>query len=1095
MDARKILRGLDQTTHDERMRRMVALGETARATPAVARAIAALAEGGFFERMLALQSVHGSRDGRLAAQAARDPSRQIRGRALQLVALYCDDEQVAGVLRDARRAYRLPLVRRLRERGRTGPIDAFLDDLAAAGDRDLTALLPLGSGAAVARRAAGAFERATPAHWARLARFHPQAALALLGRLLDGASAGGAWMRRAANAVLDVLARRDPDAAVGLAQGLALRWPVGTLALARLARTRPDAVAALLAGATDVTPVWGPRPRPRRLGPEGLLGLLARRPELLPQPERWLRRLPPDLRVRAREAAGSAWQDANGAVAPGVLAHLPAERRRAEARRHLALPALGAHPSLWLPYAALLSWDEARSVTEPFLGHPDPTLRAAAGAALLATLRFERERLGDGLALMHAHRNEADPVRCAMLSALASLPTPAFQTAHLQRVGGVLREALDAADHSGATTAAAQQLVVRLLPRHPAWAASWLETLVRERGTIALGDLEARWNDTQVRPLQEALAPLLQAWSRRERDEQIVALARALGARLRAFDALHPHLERIARESRGGAAPEALGLLGRHARDRFVALIPSLLNDDRSWGTQPPVYVHLHLRRQDLLDRYLGRKAWPGRFQTGKTRFVLPLCTGFFRWTPRQQHTFATTLGEVVASGDRDHDIPTVRAAVQQLAALPALGPDPIVRLADDPSRPAVRDAALRALARLDTDAGLPPLVRALGDERARVAAYALRRPVLDMPPAEAIGLLRAAPLKGLTVAKEVVRLAGEVRGPEAFGLLRTLQQEAGQGADGGQSPVHRDLRIALLRAYRGHLDRAEAWEELEQAATEPDPALVWGLVRIPFVGLSTAERERYATVLQRLLDHPDPAVRCAVLARLAADPLADREGRLLAAAVGRLRSVLPTERAAAAEAVVGTAAAPDADRLAATLASLADDRRAQKALLEALIAWTPRERLRLLPVARAVVEALAADAAPTAHCAALIVAAFEPPEMAAGLEALAQRGALSVDVQRAVLDAFGVLARGPMAPVLDALVDRYESHPDERLRRLGLAALVARSEAGRGPGWTPDRIARLQTFRQDPSPLVASAARFTLPQAEVEPLPGRVAP
>nr|GFD60951.1 hypothetical protein [Tanacetum cinerariifolium] len=77
--------------------------------------------------------------------------------------------------------------------------------------------------------------------------------------------------------------------------------------------------------------------------------------------------------------------------------------------------------------------------------------------------------------------------------------------------------------------------------------------------------------------------------------------------------------------------------------------------------------------------------------------------------------------------------------------------------------RLAVRDTALRALAHLDGGQGVPVLVAALDDVRARVAIYALRSALLEMPAAQALALLQAVPTEKVTVAKEVLRLLGDL--------------------------------------------------------------------------------------------------------------------------------------------------------------------------------------------------------------------------------------------------------------------------------------------------------------------------------------------
>jgi hypothetical protein len=54
---------------------------------------------------------------------------------------------------------------------------------------------------------------------------------------------------------------------------------------------------------------------------------------------------------------------------------------------------------------------------------------------------------------------------------------------------------------------------------------------------------------------------------------------------------------------------------------------------------------------------------------------------------------------------------------------------------------------------------------------------------------------------------------------------------------------------------------------------------------------------------------------------------------------------------------------------------------------------------------------------------------------------------------------------------------------PDERLRRLGLAALTSLAY---GPhAWNADQRARLRAYQADPAPLVAGAAQWIFPPPE----------
>ena len=207
---------------------------------------------------------------------------------------------------------------------------------------------------------------------------------------------------------------------------------------------------------------------------------------------------------------GLGWRDAEGVIAHNVVAALPGDLRAAEARRHLALPALATRPAQRLPYAALLPWDEARAALDPFIRNPDPELRVAALSSLIGAARYQAARLPDTLRIILDRRNEQDPVRQAMLRALAELPPSRWQAEHLPDLGQAIRDALDAADCSPATAAAAERLVIALLPFQPDWSAQWLATFGRERGGFSSYNLAQQLTEADVRRIAPALLPVLQ---------------------------------------------------------------------------------------------------------------------------------------------------------------------------------------------------------------------------------------------------------------------------------------------------------------------------------------------------------------------------------------------------------------------------------------------------------------------------------------------------------------------------------------------------------------------------------------------------------
>ena len=89
-----------------------------------------------------------------------------------------------------------------------------------------------------------------------------------------------------------------------------------------------------------------------------------------------------------------------------------------------------------------------------------------------------------------------------------------------------------------------------------------------------------------------------------------------------------------------------LQLIARQFRAELPVLIPALVREDPSWITQGTVLDFLHRHRQDLLTPFLGQRAYRGRFSTGRTRHVLPLTSGFWRWTPTQQASFGGYIAE-----------------------------------------------------------------------------------------------------------------------------------------------------------------------------------------------------------------------------------------------------------------------------------------------------------------------------------------------------------------------------------------------------------------------------------------------------------------
>ncbi len=1052
-------------SHPARVRKAVEVGRQSRSDATVTWLLRDWRTGGFTQRLLATFACHGSRDSAALLALTADPSRAIARVALSVLCDVGDDNSLLAALRDLppRRAAKALFWLR---RPRPDVIDRFVTECAAAGDATAWPLVPLGSAAVLDRYFASAAERGGDVFWRRLAVLHPaRAAAEVVARLGATANADGLFFAYA-RTVVAILSDREPDTALKVVAALRRHVPLAAIPLRTLVTRRPVAIADLVIGSSEPVAVHFQRVA-HKLDVPRIVGLFRRGAGYLGDPGWWLARLPALDREAVYRELAPAWTAADGVVAVTVLRRLPALTRQEEARRVAALPVLATRPQQRLPFVGLVPWDEARAEAKPWLAHPEAENRAAALVALCEAARFDRARLDDLLELLTARKHEQDPVRVAFLGALATLPPGRWKARHLPGLAQVIRDALDAGDLSSGSVAALGRLVFSLLPFHPVWTAEQLAEVTRERGYP--GWTGRVLTAEEVRRIAPALTPVAETWLDRENEGRVVALASTVGRRLPDWPELVGFLERLIRTGRDHTAASAMALLARHVRAERERVITAALAKDESWVLQQPVMNFLHTRRQDLITPFLGQRSYSGRFSTGRVRHVLPLASGFFRWTDAQQETFAGSLAELAEPPSRKKYAQVtwdVLFAVRRLPALPAVGPERLVKLAGD-KRAAVQETAVRALGRLDARQGVPALLEALGDARARWAVYALRQSLNDLPPPRVLEVMRGVPLAKVTVAKEAVRLAGEFGGSAALGWFEELHRQ----------DLHRDVRGALLRALWDHLDRPEAWEILDASVASPDPGVVIGLARIQVGRASDAARDRVADLLCRLLNYPEPTVRVAVLGRLAAQPVPDPRRGLLATMLSKLASAIPDERAAGLSAALAGAADADAPAFAAAFTRLRPRRRELAASVTNFAAATRTLGARLLEVRSAVLAAVEADPAVVSLQVRLAAARFAAEPYARWVLKLVGTAWWHTATQTAAFDA--LCETGQPAEELERAEVVWATSSDPAVRWLALRVLAWSASA---QGWSDDRRERLRRYQQDPSPLVADEAALTFP-------------
>ncbi len=803
------------------------------------------------------------------------------------------------------------------------------------------------------------------------------------------------------------------------------------------------------------------------------LRILREQPGALPISASWLRLLPAAERVAIYDEVSRSLRDAEGLIPSDVLAVLPTPQGVAEAERIAALPIMATRPQTLATYVAYLPWPKMRQITDRFLTHPEGEWRGWGWAAVLTSLRYQRNEAAGVLAMIRKRKFEQDPVRLVILQNLATLPAGIWKEPHLIEIAGIVREALDAADLSYASVMYMTAFVQKLIPTHPVWTAKQLAIVYSERGNIGGYYLETRIDDQQALTLESAFLDVGKRWGRGNRVGWLTWFASALGKRLRGCTRLLNDLEKLLGKESGQYDASIVHLLRRHlAYAEFERVVKRLIASHESWVAIPTIFQFLHRHRQDWLTPFLSKSKF--RMKGGSTVELVSLLqqSGYQRYTRAQQTALAETLNGIIRLPEGDQlprDVWTMLLALGFLARLPAVNPARLIELSND-KRPAIAESAIRVLGRLDAGQGLPTLVAALGDDRARVAIYALRHAMAELPAQRVMADLHDAPMNKVTVAKETVRLVGEFGGAAGFEWLLGLAQH----------DLHRDVRIAVLRGLWDHLEHAETWAILAEAARSPDGQILNGVVRIPADRLSDAARRRLIELLVGLASHPDAIIRLAVLQRFIELPLPDSEGRLLQTALASLIAASSDERATAARVIAANATPADAPAIVAAVATMREQRRPLHDFIHAVAGqalMNAPTRRRLTPMARAVLEALRADPITGGLRLALStgilgVVGFEQ-ELQALLDGNFPISAIMPEATAAI-EQIGHTTNRTKLPQLEA---RLAAAADPHLRLLAFHALLA--QASDHNRWDETRRSRLIGYRNDPAPLVAIRAQF----------------
>jgi len=871
MSIEKLMRRLDRLDHNERQAELVA--HVRGLAPELAEALGGqLAAGDVHQRQLALLVARLRGDLAPAWRALEDPSlsvRRIAARAVGRQAETIPPEVVdrldpstlrivlRHLVRDGRGAVAQPLAQALIDRQRLA---------------EAAYLLPV-CPEPFTRAQLDTVAWPDPL-WSRLAKYRPALMVAHVERVFgDQPERPDVVWRRFGHGVWCALAEHRPAEVAGWIDRFAdpESLPVPPAALHALVRWSPAQVVSWLRArvpwvARGFVPA-GLASRLRRLDDDEIVPLCA---ELLrASPDHFVSlvgQLPWPRRGQLFDAATAEGSTAHVEWPLSLLDVLPEPVRDREAARMLGLQRAAKDPAWRRELLGRRAIEHARAPLEQDGRSANANERAQAHAALVHSAALSRRGMAETLRWLERIRNEQDPVRQAVLMALARAPAHQFEDR--DALDAVVAPVFDARDTSYGTRHHVASLAKGLIvanattPGSPMFelGVSLLSRLAGHDGTLDLPMLAPNLPRGAERAIVEALMPWLRADEKRQHEQGIFRLWMSLGKRAWEVDELGALVEHVIWHGHKGNAGHAAARWIADPRTRD-ARVRDLVKRDRSASYLPGVFAHCHRRRQSLLHERFTDTAPRGRFYDGKVVVIPFVGRGMDHWTPELQRRYLDLIDAALREPRR---YARSRAALWGMRARV-----PLCEVAD--LEPALRsedvsevEAGLGAMVWTDRPApALPHLLANLEGDRARVAMYAMPRLVRLLPAAAVVealsGLLRRPRLK-VTVHKEALRLLGQVPSEAAVSLL----------LDTWSQPLHRDVRIATLHAARSVLDQPRAWELLARAARDESADVARAVVEVAPFSVAQAHRARYVEVMATVADHPDPGVREALFGALA---------------------------------------------------------------------------------------------------------------------------------------------------------------------------------------------------------------------------------